>query len=636
MDNKIYCPACNKQVGYNKEGFLNTHFSSNTLYRDTKGDGARCSGSGLHWEVARASVSAHLSVGTVVRVGHENGMLAVIHRQTKEGTALHYGGDTVGDTVRTTALFPADVSKGTTNGWARSCGLYAAWFDPREVVKARATLEEQGAGTIYMNGEVWLRPYGDVYLEHVATIDSEGWVSIYQESAFTRVEIFVALCQALNGEQVEKLRTNVSLIEDMIEDGEIDRALGLIEDMLNPIDPNHGLPDNARGKHLRGKLRALRDHLNSLPRPEAKPEAERFAPEWILSMIDYHLEQGDSARTEEIIHEALIPIHGEEKAYQMIFGRSAPEIGNGALNEDDIEEEGEDSLDEAPAPLPPGYALERIIEAMTPLGKGKLLQLADEALADLAKSPLFGPDTRVTLTEKGRRAVQENESEDIRLWSALKRSPSPLVIREAIDYANGLEDVDLEVNQDGAYVDDRRRHYHYTRWLRVEQGTWAIGHHTDYYPEISTIYREDEAPTDGNFICERTVQGWGAYSLAGDIYMTYGASPSPQEAVHLADLNMITKRWVEDGRPAPYLGVKQCWVMASLNEDGELETAIIPLDVTGDKDEALDLADLPDPVICSTALHLVEPANGYYLAFTSAQGASNYLMNVVEAESTFH
>lgn len=130
MDNKIYCPACNKQVGYNKEGFLNTHFSSNTLYRDTKGDGARCSGSGLHWEVARASVSAHLSVGTVVRVGHENGMLAVIHRQTKEGTALHYGGDTVGDTVRTTALFPADVSKGTTNGWARSCGLYAAWFDP--------------------------------------------------------------------------------------------------------------------------------------------------------------------------------------------------------------------------------------------------------------------------------------------------------------------------------------------------------------------------------------------------------------------------------------------------------------------------------------------------------------------------
>jgi len=71
MSNKIYCPACNKEIGYDKEGHLNTHFSSDTLYRDTKADGARCSGSGVHWEVAASSTNAHLEVGAVVRIGRD-------------------------------------------------------------------------------------------------------------------------------------------------------------------------------------------------------------------------------------------------------------------------------------------------------------------------------------------------------------------------------------------------------------------------------------------------------------------------------------------------------------------------------------------------------------------------------------
>ena len=332
----------------------------------------------------------------------------------------------------------------------------------------------------------------------------------------------------------------------------------------------------------------------------------------------------------------LVPVHGEEAAYQMIFGRSGPEVGapQGG-NEDSIDEEGEDSIDEEGAPLPDPEALKRAVEPLASLSLARIIQLTDEKLAEMSKSPMLSPDTRVTLTDKGREALEDNESADVRIWRSLRRSANPIVIREALEHVNG--DLDqIMPNQWGAFVDDRRRHYHLTRWMRAQEGTWIEGHHTDCYPELTYYYHPSDAPEDASFRPKREVSGWGAWSITGDLNVTYGVGATPQDAVHQADLHLINQHYVENGRPAPYLGLSQCWLIASLNEDGDLETAVVPLSVTEERAEALDMADLPKAVIACAPLHLVEVISGYYRAFSSSQGAANYLMDLVEAESTSH
>ena len=586
---KIYCTACNREVSTDRDGNLRAHLAADTVARTIHADGAQCPGSGVHWEVARATVSAHLKVGQVVRVGSESGPWAVVQRQTAEGTVLFYGDDRLPDHVSKTRLFPVEVSLGTQRGWERAANLRAAAFEAAEVTVLRARLEEQGFGVLYLNGEVY---FGE---ERVAQINTDedggGWVNMYTQSSYTQAEIFIALSQALEGEEIAQ------------------RPLA-----LTPERSEEGTERSEEGTE----------------RSEGSSESAPPARHWLVAKIHELLEAGEDVRAIEIIHDTLIPVHGEEAAYQMIFGRSGPEVGLGS------QESGEDSIDEEGAPLPDPEALKRAVEPLAAHPLARILQLTDKALAEMAENPMLSPETRVTLTDKGREALEDNESADARIWSALRRAPAPLIIREALDHTNGSQYVELEPNQWGAYVDDRRRHYHPTRWMRAEQGSWLEGHHTDYYPDLTYYYDPDLAPVDGGFKVEREVSGWGAYSLTGDLYVTYGVGSSPSEAVHQADLHLINQHYVENGRPAPYLGLSQCWLVAALNEDGDLETAIIPHSVTDERAEALDMADLPQAVIASAALHLIEPFDGHYRAFSSSQGAANYLMDLVDAESAPH
>lgn len=580
---RITCPACKTEVLTDPDGLLLAHSNSRT----------ECPGSKLHWKVASASISAHLPIGQMVRVSHPNGMLAIITRQDEDGTWVHVGHDMPAYNLRSTKLYPVEISQGSRMGWEMVSGLRNARFNSDELTRIKTELEAQNRGTIYINGEIWTRPYGDRFVENSASISSEGWLASYRPSAHSNVDILVMLCQALFGEPIGLPDSALYRVTEALDAGNKDRALELIKGALE--DPMPLRPENrARLLHQIQRLKEIR-----------------------------------------------------------------AQIEDGGWDHIDSWSEGEDSFDEDPVPIAPSAEIETAIEHVKILSLEDLMAMTDKALADMKAHPLLQPDTRINITSKGRRALRDDdlemseahqedhdeidESEEISLiesnallMDALRKSPSPILVKEAINRANGHNETTLEPNAHGAYIDDRRKHIHHTRWMRVEQGTWLVGSQADYYPELTTIYSEDEMPTDGSFEVHTKIEGWGAYTLTGDIYQTYGASSNKDEAIHLADLHLINYHYVDSGRPLPYQGLQQCWAIIALNEDNELETAIVPFGITQDKDEALDLADLPDAVCVSYALHLIEPSNGYYLGYTSAQGASNYLLNMVEAESIEH
>lgn len=105
-----------------------------------------------------------------------------------------------------------------------------------------------------------------------------------------------------------------------------------------------------------------------------------------------------------------------------------------------------------------------------------------------------------------------------------------------------------------------------------------------------------------------------------------GAGETPIQAVAYADLNMINERAISEGKRAPYRGQEFAWVVAGIDEDGEIEVVILPLHVADSQERALDIADVPNGCAHVFMLHLVKASPGDFKAFTTVEQAANYLM----------
>lgn len=559
---KIYCTACQNEVSINRDGSLRSH----------RANGARCSGSGTHWEVAASSINAHLEVGAVVRLGHDQGVLAVVVEQGAGGTLIRAeNGQTV--LTRTTKLVEERPSPAAKRAWHMYGMLVARSVTPTELGVISAAVLKTDRGVV-ANDKLWVRGADGDFVAVARFMEGPTRAICPVEGALTTLETLTLICEAM-GDELSAHQT-------------------------------HSVGDR-------------------VPCPECGKVVK-------ITKAGY-LHAHHNART---------------KSPCRYYGTKFINPNKTARN--DV------SFDFPQAPLPDHEALRAALEPTAALPLDERLALNDQALEELARSPVMEgmtPDTKLTLTDKGRAETSkraptstppQTEGKKMTpadqklelLMSILRVSPSGDTIRRALDLANGTTYTDIRPNDKGAYVDDRRRHYSYTRWVHVEHGRWVVGTHSDWFPDLETIYPEGNEPQDATFKKARTVEGYGAYSLGGDIYITFGLGETPEEAVYDADINMIHANYVEQGERSPYLGLDACHAVFAVNEDGELEVAVIPFSVANTKEEALDIADLPNGVAIATVLYMVEPVAGYIQGFHSAQAAANCLMDLVEARTLAH
>lgn len=560
---KIYCTACQREVCINKDGSIRNH----------RNGSARCSGSGVRWEAAASSINAHLEIGAVVRVGHDEGVRAVVVEQGAGGTLIHAENGQVVLT-RTTRLIEERPSPATKRAWGMFGMLVARSITTTELEALRSAVIKTDRGVV-ANDKLWVRglPEGD-FVAVARFMEGPTRAICPIESALTTLETLTLICEALCGEL----------------------------------------------------------------EPKPAPQIGDYAPCPVCNK---------SAKINKTGH-----LHAHKHP---VTGKTCPYYGTKFI-EPRPTASTDVSFEEPQAPLPDQEALRAALEPTASLPLDERVALNDEALEELARSPMMegmAPDTRLTLTDKGRAETSkraptstppQTEGKKMTpadqklelLISILRVSPSGDTIRRALDIANGTTYTDVRPNDKGAYVDDRRRHYSYTRWVHVEHGRWVVGTHSDWFPDLETIYAEGNEPQDSTFKKARTVEGYGAYSLGGDIYITFGLGETPEEAVYDADINMIHASYVEQGERSPYLGLDACHAVFAVNEDGELEVAVIPFSVARAKEEALDIADLPNGVAIATVLYMVEPVAGYVQGFHSAQAAANCLMDLVEARTLAH
>lgn len=293
-----------------------------------------------------------------------------------------------------------------------------------------------------------------------------------------------------------------------------------------------------------------------------------------------------------------------------------------------------DVNESAPAPLPKHDILREVLEPTAHLKSAELIALNNIALEEMSASPMMSDislDTRVTLTEKGRRALIELADTEDRLMSALRHDPSREVVIEALELANNCSPAGVMQNERGAFVDYRRLAYHSTAWLYVDYGRISEGQRGEQYER----HWEDLAPTSNDYSVQKVKECFGAWSLA-DSNVVHGTGDTVNDAIHNADLNMINDYYATQNKSKPYLGVDLCHVIFALNEEGELEVAVIPLFITDDRSEALEIADLPEAVAVTTCLHIVETYNGHYMGYAYAECAASALMDKIHAESIAH
>jgi hypothetical protein len=214
------------------------------------------------------------------------------------------------------------------------------------------------------------------------------------------------------------------------------------------------------------------------------------------------------------------------------------------------------------------------------------------------------------------------------LIDQLRRAPSAAVIAEVLEYSNH-EGLPTELTAAGKHTDERRRAYFFTDTLHLTQGRADVGYFIDT-PGVTTIFGEGEGDEDDRhgFVHERTFEGWLAYSRGSDLFIQ-GVGRTPREAIADADLNLINEHFINNGERAPFIGLDTCWVICGLDEQGELEVALLPQSLVSSKDSALDMAGIPNAEAVLAFVYVAEIFCGCYSGYASNIKAAESLINFV-------
>lgn len=210
------------------------------------------------------------------------------------------------------------------------------------------------------------------------------------------------------------------------------------------------------------------------------------------------------------------------------------------------------------------------------------------------------------------------------LINELRHNPSALTVEKILKKSTPHYDVSA-LKDPATHVDERRSAYHYSAQLKLTQGRADVGYLEDM-PNITVIYDEGAGASEEGWVHEHTFDGWLAYGQGSELTI-FGVGRSPREAIADADLNLINEHFEMQGQRAPYIGCTTTWVISDLDENGELETVVLPTTVADTKESALELAEMQDAPVALTFAFVVELIEGHYTAFCSPAAAANFLMD---------